>query len=174
MSEVRLLGGSGWNNPRLLEHGERYVEGAVFVDGFFSGSAEPKVARFVNEFKSIFGKTPDIFSALGYDAAQIIFSAIAQGAKTREDVRRHLAALRGFEGVMGLTDMGPDNDAHDASCSCCRFRRKKSGIFRWSRRTERSKAPCPARPGARADYSPQYRGRRFNEVSAHSALIPVV
>ena len=111
MSEVRLLGGSGWNNPRLLEHGERYVEGAVFVDGFFSGSAEPKVARFVNEFKSIFGKTPDIFSALGYDAAQIIFSAIAQGAKTREDVRRHLAALRGFEGVMGLTDMGPDNDA---------------------------------------------------------------
>ncbi len=111
MSEVRLLGGSGWNNPRLLEHGERYVEGAVFVDGFFSGSAEPKVARFVNEFKSIFGKTPDIFSALGYDAAQIIFSAIAQGAKTREDVRRYLAALRGFEGVMGLTDMGPDNDA---------------------------------------------------------------
>ena len=111
MREVRLLGGSGWNNPRLLEHGERYVEGAVFVDGFFAGSAEPKVARFVSEFKNIFGKTPDIFSALGYDAAQIIFSAIAQGAKTREDVRRYLAALRGFEGVMGLTDMGPDNDA---------------------------------------------------------------
>ena len=111
MREVRLLGGSGWNNPRLLEHGERYVEGAVFVDGFFAGSAEPKVARFVSEFKSIFGKTPDIFSALGYDAAQIIFSAIAQGAKTREDVRRYLAGLRGFEGVTGLTDMGPDNDA---------------------------------------------------------------
>ena len=111
MREVRLLGGSGWNNPRLLEHGERYVEGAVFVDGFFSGSAEPKVARFVNEFKSIFGRTPDIFSALGYDTAQIVFEALAMGARTREDVRRYLAALRGFEGVMGLTDMGPDNDA---------------------------------------------------------------
>ena len=111
MRAVRLLGGSGWNDPRLLEHGERYVEGAVFVDGFFPGSAEPAVARFVSEFKKIFGRTPDIFSALGYDAARIIFSALAGGAKTREDVRRYLAALRGFEGVTGLTDMGADNDA---------------------------------------------------------------
>lgn len=111
MREVRLLGGSGWNDPRLLEHGERYVEGAVFVDGFFAGSAEPAVARFVNEFKNIFGRTPGIFSALGYDAAQIIFAAIANGAKTREDVRRYLASLRGFEGVTGLTDMGADGDA---------------------------------------------------------------
>lgn len=111
MRAVRLLGGSGWNDPRLLEHGERYVEGAVFVDGFFAGSAEPGVARFVSEFKRIFGRTPDIFSALGYDAARIIFSALAGGARTREDVRRHLAALRGFEGVAGLTDMGADNDA---------------------------------------------------------------
>ena len=111
MRGVRLLGGSGWNDPRLLEHGERYVEGAVFVDGFFPGSAESGVARFVNEFKSIFKKTPDIFSALGYDAAQIVFSAIAHGARTREGVRRYLASLRGFEGVTGLTDMGPDNDA---------------------------------------------------------------
>ncbi|MCE2454007.1 MAG: ABC transporter substrate-binding protein, partial [Nitrospinae bacterium] len=71
----------------------------------------PKVARFVNDFKRIFGRTPDIFSALGYDAAQIIFAAIAAGAKTREGVRRYLASLRGFEGVMGLTDMGADNDA---------------------------------------------------------------
>ncbi len=111
MHEVRLLGGSGWNNPRLLEHGERYVEGAVFVDGFFADSAEPKVARFVHAFSNIFGRTPDIFSALGYDAAQIIFTAIAQGARTREDVRRYLATLKGFDGVMGLTDMGADNDA---------------------------------------------------------------
>ena len=111
MRAVRLLGGSGWNDPRLLEHGERYVEGAIFVDGFFPSSAEPGVARFVNEFRSIFGRTPDIFSALGYDAAQIIFSALARGAKTREDVRRYLAALRGFEGVTGLTDMGADGDA---------------------------------------------------------------
>ncbi|MCY3825048.1 MAG: penicillin-binding protein activator [Nitrospinae bacterium] len=111
MREVRLLGGSGWNDPRLLEHGERYVEGAVFVDGFFPESEEPMVARFVREFREIYGKTPDIFSALGYDAAQIIFAAIAQGAKTREDVRQYLASLRGFEGIMGLTDMGPDNDA---------------------------------------------------------------
>ena len=111
MRSVKLLGGSGWNDPRLLEHGEHYVEGAVFVDGFFADSAEPAVVRFVEDFKSIFGKKPDVLSAFGYDAARIVFSALAGGAKTREDVRRYLAALRGFEGVMGFTNMGEDNDA---------------------------------------------------------------
>ncbi len=110
MRSVKLLGGSGWNDPRLLEHGEHYVEGAVFVDEFFADSAEPVVMRFASEFGSIFGKKPDVFSALGYDAAQIVFSALASGAKSREDVRRYIASLRGFEGVTGLTDMGGDNN----------------------------------------------------------------
>ena len=112
MRDIRLLGGNGWNNRQLITRGERYVEGAVFVDGFFADSAEPKVARFVHAFRNIFGRTPGIFSALGYDAAQIIFAAVASGAKTRAEVRQYLAALKGFDGVMGLTDMGADNDAH--------------------------------------------------------------
>ena len=33
------------------------------------------------------------------------------GTPWREDVKRYLAALKGFEGVTGLTDMGADNDA---------------------------------------------------------------
>ncbi len=111
MREIRLLGAGGWNHRRLIAHGERYVEGTVFVDGFFPDSEEPKVARFVHEFQAIFGRKPDILSALGYDAAQIIFSALAQGARTRAEVRQRLASLEGFDGVMGRTDMGADNDA---------------------------------------------------------------
>lgn len=108
---VRLLGGSGWNSPRLIERGERYVEGAVFVVGFFADSEDPKIARFSSAYENRFGRKPDLFSALGYDAARIIFSAIARGARTREQVREYLAALKGFEGVTGRTDMGADGDA---------------------------------------------------------------
>ena len=111
MRGVRLLGGGGWNSPRLLERGERYVEGAVFVAGFFAGAEEPEVARFAGEYESRFGRKPDLFSALGHDAARIIFSAIAEGARTRAQVREYLAALRGFQGAAGRTDMGAEGDA---------------------------------------------------------------
>ncbi len=111
MREIQILGGSGWNSRRLLEHGESYVEGATFVDGFFADSKEPKIVRFVNAYKNLFGRKPGIFSALGYDAGQIIFTALAKGARTGAEVREHLAALKGFDGIMGLTDMGADNDA---------------------------------------------------------------
>jgi len=110
MHGIRLLGGHGWNSDDLLKYGERYVEGAIFVDGFFADSEEPRVARFVNEFSQLFGRKPDIFAALGYDAAKIVFDGLARGAKTRTAMRDYLASLRGFQGLMGLTDMGPDGE----------------------------------------------------------------
>ena len=111
MRGIKLLGGRGWNNQKLIKYGEKYVEGAYFVDGFFADSEEPRVANFVKEFRRLFGSKPTIFAALGYDSAMMIFSGLAQGANTRESMRAYLSRLRGFEGVMGLTDMGPNGDA---------------------------------------------------------------
>ena len=110
MHGVKLLGGHGWDSEELIRFGERYVERAIFVDGFFADSEEPRVARFTKEYTQLFGRKPDIFSALGYDAAKIIFEGLVRGAKTRREMRDYLAALRGFEGIMGLTDMGLDGD----------------------------------------------------------------
>lgn len=110
MRGIRLLGGRGWNNRDLIRYGEKYVDQAIFVDGFFSDSTEPRVVRFVNEFNRLFGRKPDIFSALGYDAAMIIFSGLTQGGTTRNAMRSYLGRLKSFEGIMGLTDMGPDGD----------------------------------------------------------------
>jgi len=110
MHGVRLLGGRGWNNRELIRYGEKYVDQAIFVDGFFSDSAKPKVVRFVNEFSRIFGRKPDIFSALGYDAAMIVFSGLAQSGTNRNAMRSYLSRLKRFEGIMGITDMGPNGD----------------------------------------------------------------
>ncbi|MBI2132015.1 MAG: penicillin-binding protein activator [Candidatus Tectomicrobia bacterium] len=111
MHGIQLLGGHGWDSEELLRFGERYVERATFVDGFFADSEEPRVARFTKEYTQLFGRKPDIFSALGYDAAKIVFEGLVKGAKTRRQMRDYLASLRGFEGIMGLTDMGLDGDA---------------------------------------------------------------
>ena len=105
-----VLGGRGWNSEKLIKYGEKYVEGAYFVDGFFADSEEPRVVQFVKEFSRLFGRKPDIFAALGYDAATMVFTGLAQGANNRESMQTYLSRLSGFEGIMGLTDMGPDGD----------------------------------------------------------------
>jgi len=148
MHGIRLLGTHGWNNPQLLKYGERYVEGAIFVDGFFPESEEPRVARFVSEFTQLFGRKPDIFAALGYDAARIVFAGLAKGAKTREAMREHLAKLRGFDGLMGLTDMGADRDAQ-RQLFVLTVRRKK--IIHLQMITPHRALP----PAARGDVPPQ-------------------
>ena len=110
MKGIRLLGAHGWNSQDLIKYGERYVEGAIFVDGFFSESEEPHIIRFVNDFKRLFGAKPDIFAALGYDAAKMVFGGVAAGMNTRTAMRDYLAAVHGFDGIMGLSDMDPNGD----------------------------------------------------------------
>ena len=107
MKRIQLLGAHGWNNPSLIRYGEHYIERAVFVDGFHPESEEPRVADFVARFR----QNPGIFAALGYDTASILFEGLAQGASTRSLMREFISRLKGFDGVMGLIDMGPDGDA---------------------------------------------------------------
>ena len=44
---VLLLGGNGWDDPAIVEKAGRYVECAVFVDGFFAGSEIIFIKRLI-------------------------------------------------------------------------------------------------------------------------------
>jgi branched-chain amino acid transport system substrate-binding protein len=55
----------------------------------------PLAKKFVEAFKAKYGKTPEWFQALAYEAARALFTAIQQaGAVDREAVRAKLAALK--------------------------------------------------------------------------------
>jgi len=108
---VQLLGSHGWNSPKLLELGGRYVDGAVFVDGFFKDSKRPEVRAFVEDFRKEFSEDPDILSALAYDSVNIIMSVVRSGGvSTREDLRQKLSVLRNYKGVTGLTSFGASGE----------------------------------------------------------------
>jgi len=108
---VQLLGTNGWNSPRLLELGGRYVEGAVFVDAFYKGSQRPQIQDFVENFRKEFSEDPDILSALAFDATKILMTVIAsKGVSTREDVRQRLSGLRNYVGVTGVTSQSASGD----------------------------------------------------------------
>ncbi len=101
LQPVQLLGANGWDDPTLVEKAGRYVECAVFVDGFYAASERPETKAFVTAFQAHYGHVPSILEASAYDAARLIRHALEQGATTREAVRDALAATRDFPGATG-------------------------------------------------------------------------
>ena len=87
---------NGWGgDPTLYDTSPggagRHVRCAIFVDGFFAGSARPATKAFVDAFqKKYAGQMPTILEASAYDAARMIREAhgAAQGADPRGPPRR--------------------------------------------------------------------------------------
>jgi ABC-type branched-subunit amino acid transport system substrate-binding protein len=110
---VQLLGANGWGgDPTLFDTSPgapgRHVRCAIFVDGFYAGSARPDTKRFVEAFaKRYQGAVPTILEASAHDAAKMARQVIEQGkVQTRAALRDGLAALRGFRGATGDIAMG--------------------------------------------------------------------
>jgi branched-chain amino acid transport system substrate-binding protein len=121
---VPLVGGSGWDSPKLLEIGGKALEGCWFASGM--RSASPK---FVDSFRSRYGSEPDAANAEAYDAASIACAALdprpvaRRNAKERDALARRspgevrlavrdaIAATRDFHGASGKITIGPDGNA---------------------------------------------------------------
>jgi ABC-type branched-subunit amino acid transport system substrate-binding protein len=98
---VQLLGANGWDDPALVERAGKYVECAIFVDGFFAASERPETKSFVTAFQARYQHPPSILEASAFDAAGMLRRSLEQGADGREAVRAALAALKGFKGATG-------------------------------------------------------------------------
>ena len=109
---VPLLGGDGWDSPRLTEIGGDALEGSYFSNHYSSDDPNPAIQRFVTEFQARFNQTPDGLAALGYDAANILFDAMTRAGSTdSEAVRDALAATVDFEGVTGVISIDENRNA---------------------------------------------------------------
>lgn len=69
----------------------------------------PEVKAFVSGFKAKYGKDPDIWSAYGYDAAEIAILAAKRAWPdvTRDAIRRQLGSLGRIEGANGALAIDP-------------------------------------------------------------------
>ena len=112
IEDLPLLGINGWNSPELVRVAGRYVEGAVFVDGFFRYSPYPFVEEFVNRHFEKYGEEPSILEAQGFDVANILLTLLDRPeVRTREDLRLSLAQLKNYPGVTGGTTFNLQGDA---------------------------------------------------------------
>jgi len=112
LEEVQLLGTNGWNDPVLIKTAGKFVEGAVFVDGFFRHSPYPFVQEFVEDYYASHGEEPTILEAQGYDAAGILLTLLDdQRIDSRAAVRWALAQMPIFPGVTGATRFNAQGEA---------------------------------------------------------------
>lgn len=109
---VTLLGASGWNSNELPEKAGRYVENAIFIDGFFADSESKEVRSFVDAFRREFKRTPGLPEAQFYDAARLMKEVVLKEMPTtREAMRQALRKVHDFPGVTGKTSLVESNEA---------------------------------------------------------------
>ncbi len=72
-----ILGGDGWDSPKLAEIGGQAVENTYFTNHFVLDDTRPSVQSFVSNYEAAFNfEEPDALSVLAYDAANIMLSAV--------------------------------------------------------------------------------------------------
>ena len=109
---VPLIGGDGWDSPRLWEIGGEALNGCHFSNHYSVDDPSPAVQKFVADYKAKYNQVPDALAALGYDAARILADAMTRAGTTKGDkVRDALSATKDFAGVTGTITINKDRNA---------------------------------------------------------------
>jgi len=109
---IHLLGTSLWNSPDLLKKNVEPLEGAVFVDSFFTGSFYPETNDFMDIYYTSYRREPENIEALAYDTAGIVISVLEDyRIGTREQFAEALRKVENYQGVTGRVSFGEDGVA---------------------------------------------------------------
>lgn len=104
--DIPVGGGIPLTSPKFIELAGEAGEGTVLHTIFFAGDPDQK--EFVDAYKAKYGRNPDQFAALAYDAIGVGLEAVRRVIKsdktlTGENVRDELANGPAYEGVTGVT-----------------------------------------------------------------------
>ncbi len=98
-----LLGADGWDSVvESIDAGNlSSIEGSYFCAHASLKSTDPAFVSFVEKYQAKYGEAPNMFAALGYDAAMIMFKAIEAAGST--DSAAIIAALNAtdYTGITG-------------------------------------------------------------------------
>ncbi|HEY0366471.1 MAG TPA: ABC transporter substrate-binding protein, partial [Pyrinomonadaceae bacterium] len=109
---VPLIGGDGWDSVQLYAIGGSALNGSYFTNHYSPYDTDPKVQKFVNNYKSRYNTIPDALAATAYDAANIMFDAVKRSKSlSGPDIRDALATTNAFPGVTGTVTFNEHRDA---------------------------------------------------------------
>lgn len=111
-----LMGGDGWDSPKLSEIGKVAVDGGYFSNHYSTESTDPAAVDFMKKFKAKYNVQPDGLSSVAYDAARILLQAMSKAADaptglTPQAIRDELAKTKDFPGATGKISFNDHRDA---------------------------------------------------------------
>lgn len=108
-----IVGGDGWDSPKLVEIGSAAAMNNTFFTNHYSPEDTSAASKkFVEAYKKEYGVMPDAMAVLGYDAAYVMVDAIKRANSTEAvKIRDALAATKNFPAVTGATTLNENHDA---------------------------------------------------------------
>ena len=92
-----LLGGDGWDSPKLKEIGGNAIEGSYFANHYSAEDQSPVVQEFITKYKAAYGVVQDGLAAMGYDAGIVLADSIKRSkSMAAQDLRDAIAATKDF------------------------------------------------------------------------------
>ncbi|SHJ95705.1 ABC transporter substrate-binding protein [Desulforamulus aeronauticus] len=100
---VPILGGDGWDSPKLPEiAGAAALNNTFFTNHYSSQQDDPTIKSFVEKYQAKFGQVPDTFAALGYDTAILLVDAVKRSEDgTPEKIKDALISAKEVQAVTG-------------------------------------------------------------------------
>lgn len=107
-----LMGGDGWDSPKLTEIGGKAIEGSYFSNHYSHEDKAAYVQDFIAKYKTDYKVIPDGLAAMGYDAAKVLFEAMKKSPNlTTQEIRDQLAQTKDYQGVTGKITINENRDA---------------------------------------------------------------
>lgn len=125
--DIPLMGGDGWDSPKMVElGGKEALNNTFFTNHYSSEDPDEEIQKFVGAFKKANGdQAPDAFNALGYDTVYWLKDAIERAGSTDgEKVKDALASTKDLSLVTGTFSV--DENHHPVkSASVLEFKEGK-------------------------------------------------
>ena len=110
--EVPIIGGNGFNNPKLMSDAGEAAEGVVVGAAWNSASEGELNTAFLADFEEKFGAQPDQFAAQAYTGLTVIDAAVRAGCSGEPDaIKENLAGVQDLETVLGTLSINGDRDS---------------------------------------------------------------
>jgi branched-chain amino acid transport system substrate-binding protein len=110
--DVPIIGGNGFNNPRLMADAGEAAEGVVVGAAWNSSSDNPENVAFLEDFEAKFDTQPDQFAAQAYAGLLLVDHAVrANCSADHESIKEALGELEGIPTVLGEFSIDENRDA---------------------------------------------------------------
>lgn len=112
-----IMGSDTWGSGDLMGLCGDDCKGYYFSTHYAAAGAKGATKAFIDEYKAVYGKTPDDVAALTWDSTKLMLQAIQDAGSVQDDVkaereaiREALAQVKDFAGITGKMSFTPEGD----------------------------------------------------------------